>query len=135
MKRAVIIVLFFAALVGVWWLATASGRWSAVMLPSPLYIGEYLWNGLWDGSILEATLVTMQRLLVGYFIGVALGGCGQKGPLYLPTEPAAANRATLPELLLPRSNGNDASGGTGAAPAPAPADATGTSAPKNEGKK
>jgi NitT/TauT family transport system permease protein len=73
MRRTAIIVLFFAALVGVWWLATASGRWSAVMLPSPLYIGEYLWNGLWDGSILEATLVTMQRLLVGYFIGVAIG--------------------------------------------------------------
>ena len=73
MRRAAIIIVFFAVLVGVWWLATASGRWSAVMLPSPLYIGEYLWNGLWDGSILEATPVTMQRLLVGYFIGVAIG--------------------------------------------------------------
>ena len=26
----------------------------------------------------------------------ALAGCGQKGPLYLPTGEAAANRATLP---------------------------------------
>ncbi|MBS0494695.1 MAG: lipoprotein [Proteobacteria bacterium] len=31
---------------------------------------------------------------------VALG-CGQRGPLYLPTEPAAAQRATLPETLNP----------------------------------
>ncbi len=32
---------------------------------------------------------------------VVLGGCGQKGDLYLPTTPAAANRATLPETLRP----------------------------------
>lgn len=32
---------------------------------------------------------------------VLLGACGQKGSLYLPTEPAAANRATLPETLRP----------------------------------
>ena len=36
-------------------------------------IAEYLWSGLLDGSILESTLVTMKRLLVGYFIGVAIG--------------------------------------------------------------
>jgi predicted small lipoprotein YifL len=32
---------------------------------------------------------------------VLLAGCGQKGALFLPTEPAAANRATLPETLVP----------------------------------
>lgn len=32
---------------------------------------------------------------------MALAGCGQTGTLYLPTEPAAANRATLPESLWP----------------------------------
>ncbi|MBT9505980.1 lipoprotein [Rhodoferax sp.] len=31
---------------------------------------------------------------------VVLVGCGQQGALYLPTEPAAAKRATLPETLL-----------------------------------
>ncbi len=30
-----------------------------------------------------------------------LSACGQTGPLYLPTEPAAAHRATLPETVLP----------------------------------
>ncbi|MFM8610811.1 MAG: LPS translocon maturation chaperone LptM [Burkholderiaceae bacterium] len=30
-----------------------------------------------------------------------LAGCGQKGPLVLPTDPAAAQRATLPETLTP----------------------------------
>ncbi|RYF76021.1 MAG: hypothetical protein EOO22_03230 [Comamonadaceae bacterium] len=33
--------------------------------------------------------------------GVLLAGCGQRGPLYLPTDPAAANRATLPQVLTP----------------------------------
>ncbi|MGE0330490.1 MAG: hypothetical protein AB7P37_07330 [Ramlibacter sp.] len=42
---------------------------------------------------------------------VVCGGCGQKGALYLPTGPAAANRATLPETLRPA--------GTTAAPQPA----------------
>jgi predicted small lipoprotein YifL len=60
-------------------------------------------------------------------VGVALAGCGQKGALYLPTEPAATNRATLPGLLIPGSRNADgaASPGTGAAPAPA----AGSSAP------
>jgi predicted small lipoprotein YifL len=32
---------------------------------------------------------------------VGLAGCGQKGALFLPTEPAAAGRATLPQSLNP----------------------------------
>jgi predicted small lipoprotein YifL len=34
-------------------------------------------------------------------LGVGLAGCGQRGPLYLPNDPAAASRATLPQLFLP----------------------------------
>ncbi len=30
-----------------------------------------------------------------------LSACGQKGDLYLPTEPEAAQRATLPRSVLP----------------------------------
>ncbi|WP_077001288.1 lipoprotein [Variovorax sp. KK3] len=69
-------------------------------------------------------------------VGVALGGCGQKGALYLPTDPAAKGRATLPELVMPRTGGSDAaSGGTGNTPVQPPADASGTSTPRNEGTK
>ena len=50
---------------------------------------------------------------VGLFVlGVGLAGCGQKGELYLPTDPVAANRATLPSLLRP-SFGDSRMGGTG----------------------
>lgn len=34
-------------------------------------------------------------------VGVGLSACGQKGPLYLPTDPAAKDRATLPQILVP----------------------------------
>jgi predicted small lipoprotein YifL len=46
----------------------------------------------------------IRRILVSTLslgaVVVGLGACGQQGPLYLPTEPAAANRATLPETLM-----------------------------------
>lgn len=31
----------------------------------------------------------------------SLGACGQRGPLYLPSGPAASQRATLPQTLTP----------------------------------
>jgi NitT/TauT family transport system permease protein len=73
MKRALVITLFFGVLVGLWQLATVSGRWSPVLLPPPLAIADYLWGALRDGTLLEATRVTLYRLLIGYFIGIAVG--------------------------------------------------------------
>ncbi|WP_422848803.1 LPS translocon maturation chaperone LptM [Acidovorax sp. M14] len=52
------------------------------------------------------------RTLVLAASAAALFGCGQRGPLYLPTGPAASQRATLPQTLTP---GND----TSTAPPPA----------------
>jgi predicted small lipoprotein YifL len=34
-------------------------------------------------------------------LACAIAGCGQKGSLYLPTEAAARDRATLPQVLVP----------------------------------
>jgi len=77
-------------------------------------------------------------------LAVAAGGlaaCGQRGPLFLPTDPAAAQRATLPQLLTPggpRATTSDADADAAApkpaaassAPAPATGATTGTGAPK-----
>lgn len=41
------------------------------------------------------------RIAIALSALLVLSGCGQTGPLYLPTEPAAANRATLPQSLWP----------------------------------
>ncbi|MEA2937355.1 MAG: sulfonate transport system permease protein, partial [Alphaproteobacteria bacterium] len=73
MKRALHIVLFFGSVVAIWWVAAASGRWSAVILPSPASVADYLWSATLDGSLIDATLVTVRRLLVGYLIGVVIG--------------------------------------------------------------
>jgi len=73
MKRVAAVTLFFAALLGLWQLAVMSGRWSPVLLPSPLAVAEYLWGSILDGSMLEAVWVTLRRLVVGYAIGVAIG--------------------------------------------------------------
>jgi predicted small lipoprotein YifL len=56
-----------------------------------------------------------RRLALALGVVGALAGCGQKGPLLLPTGEAAAGRATLPQSLVPEP--------------PASAPATGTASP------
>jgi NitT/TauT family transport system permease protein len=73
MKRVLSIMLFFAALLTMWELVVRSGRYSPVLLPSPVSVAEYLWLAALDGSLAESMLVTLRRLLVGYLIGVAIG--------------------------------------------------------------
>ncbi|MEI7713779.1 MAG: ABC transporter permease [Rhodospirillales bacterium] len=73
MRRTVVAGLFFLALIGAWQAMTMSGRWSAVLLPSPIDVGLYLREAIADGSLVEATAVTMRRLLLGYAIGLAIG--------------------------------------------------------------
>jgi predicted small lipoprotein YifL len=64
----------------------------------------------------------------------AVAGCGQKGALYLPTDAAAAGRATLPQIVLPTGSPSiptPATGTLSTQPAPAvgeraPSGGTGT---------
>ncbi|MDO9196819.1 lipoprotein [Rhodoferax sp.] len=49
--------------------------------------------------MLRFSQILVSTLVLGAS-AVSLSACGQQGPLYLPTEPAAANRATLPQTLL-----------------------------------
>lgn len=66
-------------------------------------------------------MLNVRQILVSaiglFALGVGLAGCGQKGPLYLPKEPAAAHRATLPQVLTPSTR----KGEEEAAKPPAPA--------------
>lgn len=41
------------------------------------------------------------RGLAAAAVLASLAACGQRGPLYLPTDPAAAGRPTLPQILVP----------------------------------
>jgi NitT/TauT family transport system permease protein len=95
MKRAAVALLFFAALIGVWELAVRSGRWSIVLLPSPLFVAEYIWGALLDGTLVESTWVTLKRLLIGYIAGVLIGL-----PLGLLTSTTQVLEDTIGSLAL-----------------------------------
>lgn len=74
-------------------------------------------------QILVSTRVRA-ALMVCLAVGTAglVAACGQRGALYLPTDPAAAGRATLPELMTPDSlRSSSSSSSSQAAPAPAAA--------------
>lgn len=95
MKRVVSALLFFAALGLAWHLASTSGRWSAVLLPSPRDVFDYLVDAGRDGTLAEATLVTLKRLLVGYAIGIVIGI-----PLGLMTSTSQFFQDTIGALAL-----------------------------------
>jgi NitT/TauT family transport system permease protein len=73
MRRTLLATLFFVILVAIWHFIVQAGIWSPVLLPSPKSVGEYLVGAARDGTLLQATAVTVRRLLVGYFIGIAIG--------------------------------------------------------------
>ena len=73
MRRVLSAILFFAGLILAWQAMAGSGRWSPVLLPAPADVAAYLWHAARDGSLWEASAVTLQRLLSGYVLGVLLG--------------------------------------------------------------
>ena len=73
MKRFLWSLLFFIALLFIWHLLVLAKIWSVVLLPDPLSVWEYLKTAAEDGTLLQASLVTMRRLLMGYAIGLAVG--------------------------------------------------------------
>ena len=73
MTRTIKALVFFAALVAVWALLARSGIWSPVLLPSPWSVALYLAGAAADGTLLDATQVTLKRLLIGYGCGLAIG--------------------------------------------------------------
>ena len=73
MKRFLLAVLFFAVLTALWEWAFRAKIWSPVLLPAPQQVAEYLKTSATDGTLFQATVITMRRLLIGYVIGL-IGG-------------------------------------------------------------
>jgi NitT/TauT family transport system permease protein len=72
-KRWVVPTASLVAFLVLWeWLVRA-GVWSPVLVPSPLEVGRYFVTAIRDGTLLQASLVTMTRLALGYAVGLALG--------------------------------------------------------------
>jgi NitT/TauT family transport system permease protein len=73
MKRWLFPTLFFLTLVAAWEWLVRSGVWSPVLVPSPLQVVEYLVNAIRDKTLLEASYVTLKRLVLGYGAGLFFG--------------------------------------------------------------
>ena len=73
MRRFLLAAGFFLILVLLWQWAFQARIWSPVILPGPLQVASYLKDALRDGTLLGATVITMRRLLSGYFIGLVGG--------------------------------------------------------------
>jgi NitT/TauT family transport system permease protein len=73
MKRFLTASLFFAALVVLWEVLVRREVWSPYVVPSPLEVARYLWEALLDRSLLEGSVVTLKRLLLGYFFSLLVG--------------------------------------------------------------
>lgn len=73
MKRLLFASLLFLLALLLWQLLVSASVWSPVLLPSPENVLRYLYTSITDGTLLEAIVVTMRRLLLGYTIGLALG--------------------------------------------------------------
>jgi ABC-type nitrate/sulfonate/bicarbonate transport system permease component len=69
-KRFVLSALFFVALLSIWHLLVLAKVWSVVLLPDPISVWEYLKGAAEDGTLLQASLVTMRRLGVMFVIVV-----------------------------------------------------------------
>src|SRR5438093_11748798 len=73
MKRFLLAAGFFAVLLLLWEAVFRAKIWSPVLLPSPGQVVRYLEGAAADGTLAKATVITMRRLLVGYFIGLVAG--------------------------------------------------------------
>ena len=93
--RWLVALLFFSALAVAWHLLVAAKIWSPLLLPSPLSVLDYLRSAVEDGTLFEAMLVTVRRLLIGYGLGILVGL-----PLGLLTASSKWSQDTIGVLAL-----------------------------------
>src|SRR5438094_9604383 len=72
MRRTLLAILFFIALIAIWAAIVRAQIWSPILLLSPRSVAEYLLSAFRDGTLLQATGVTLRRLLGGCFTALAI---------------------------------------------------------------
>lgn len=73
MRRFLSAAGFFVLLVLLWQWLFQLKIWSPVLLPSPIQVAGYLKSAIGDATLGHATVITMRRLLTGYFFGIIVG--------------------------------------------------------------
>lgn len=66
-------IAFFSGLLVVWQLLASAGIWSELLFPAPRQVLDALLLSIADGSMPQAILSSMKRLLVGYAISLVIG--------------------------------------------------------------
>jgi len=73
MKRWMTATLVFLGLILIWEGLFRAKVWSPVLVPSPIAVGNYLVASIQDRTLLEASYVTLKRLLLGYIFSIVVG--------------------------------------------------------------
>lgn len=71
--KALRIMLFYAALIGLWQLVYELEIWSKLLLPSPEQVWKQLRFYTDNGLIQEAVQTSMRRLMIGYSLSLLIG--------------------------------------------------------------
>ena len=71
--RAVRLLIFLAALVGVWQLVAMAEVWPSYALPSPGAVLGTLWDNTVNGRVPRALAISLQRLGIGYSLSLGIG--------------------------------------------------------------
>jgi NitT/TauT family transport system permease protein len=61
------------ALLVLWAALSRWGPWPPYLFPGPVDVGQALWAGLADGSIVGGVVVSLKRLVIGFGISVVVG--------------------------------------------------------------
>lgn len=65
--------VFFILVIWLWQYLSDQKVWKPYLFPSPLEVWEYLCSSFLDGSLEEASWITVKRLVMGYGIGLVMG--------------------------------------------------------------
>ncbi|MEI7924770.1 MAG: ABC transporter permease [Chloroflexota bacterium] len=71
--RALRIVIFYIAVIGVWWAIARAEIWSPYLFPAPDAVFKALRTNLENGQIPAAVLASLQRMAIGYVVSFVLG--------------------------------------------------------------
>lgn len=73
MRTAARQILFYAGLLGLWYLVAELRIWPPYLFPGPKGVLESLWLGFADHSFWIAIAISMKRMALGYGISVVIG--------------------------------------------------------------
>src|SRR5579884_4151506 len=73
LKSGIRRLIFYTLLLALWQAIAISGVWPDYLFPGPSGVFNSLVNGFQNGLFLQATLVSLQRLITGYAISTLVG--------------------------------------------------------------